>query len=142
MLATLFMAFALPFFLRHSNMEEDNLPSSISRRFRCQINIITAHSHVIYSQILFTAADRGRSVSAVLACFGLFPNLILHNCAIRVCSMQYVKMVDLDRNQLCRRQKLCIMEFMHYSHMHYSHSTVYIIAVYQSCGNIRVVYSM
>ena len=36
--------------------------------------------------------------------------------------MQYAicKKVDLDRNQLRRGQKLCIMRFMHYSVMHYS----------------------
>ena len=35
--------------------------------------------------------------------------------------MQYAKMVDLDRNQLHRRQKLCSLGFNHYYPMHYSH---------------------
>jgi len=50
---------------------------------------------------------------------GLLPILIMQNHAIRLCIMRYAKMVDLDRNQLRRRQKFCIMGYLHYDHLHY-----------------------
>jgi len=50
---------------------------------------------------------------------GLFPILIMQNHTIRLCIMHYAKMVDLDRNQLHRRQKFCIMGYLHDDHLHY-----------------------
>ena len=47
--------------------------------------------------------------------FSLFLNLMMHNCAIRPCSIQFAKKVKLDRNQLLYSQKLSIMRFLHYS---------------------------
>src|SRR5258706_1274224 len=52
-------------------------------------------------------------------CFGLFPNPIMNNHAIRLCSMRYAKKDNLDRNQLRRGQKPFIMRFIHYSTIHY-----------------------
>ena len=40
---------------------------------------------------------------------------LLHNRAIRLCSIRYAKKVNLDKNQLRHSQKLFIMRFMHYS---------------------------
>ena len=51
--------------------------------------------------------------------FCLFLYLVLHNCTIRACSMWYAKMDDLDRDELCRCQKLCITLKLHYDHMRY-----------------------
>ena len=51
--------------------------------------------------------------------FRLFLYLVLHNCAIRACSMRYAKMDDLDRDELRRRQKLCITLKLHYDRMRY-----------------------
>jgi len=51
--------------------------------------------------------------------FGLFLNPIMNNHAIRLCSMQYAKKVNLDRNQLRRGQKPFIMRFIQYNTIHY-----------------------
>ena len=77
---------------------------------------------VYCSQILIIAADCGRS--AAIGCnrpqnFGLFPKLILKNRAIRLCSFQCAKMVDLHSNQLRRHQKLFNIGYFHYRTFHY-----------------------
>ena len=66
---------------------------------------------MIYWQISLIAVNCGWSWKCD---FGLLPNLILYNRARRLCSMRYAKLGDLDRNQPRRRQRLCIMHFIHY----------------------------
>ena len=49
------------------------------------------------------------------------PNLILHKHPKGLCSMQYAKMAQLDRNQVGYTKNRCIICIMHYRHMHYRH---------------------
>ena len=127
MLTTLFrvlngllLVFALPFFPWHGNggretTQFDLMTIQMPKKF------IPMWLQANLTLLRPIAADWLQSATISECNFGLFSNLILHNCAIRLCSIQYAIKVDLDRNQLRQRQNLCIMGFMHYSPMHYSH---------------------
>ena len=81
-------------------MEEIKLPNSISRQsYGCK-KCIEGHSY-------------GKSCSSqpIGECsFPWFHNPILHKCTKKPCSIQYAKMVNLDRNELRQCPNLCIIE--------------------------------
>jgi len=72
--------FVFMFFLRHGNGGEETAQIDLKTIQMPKKN----HSHVII--------DKSYLLRPIGHCtFGLFPNLILQNRAIRLCSMQYAK---------------------------------------------------
>ena len=101
----LLLVFALPFFPRHGggrdcpDWSQDDSDAQ-KKSFPCDSYLL----RLIVANWLWLAMIGEWK-------FSLFPNLILHNHAKRLCSIRYAIKVDLDRNQLRRCPKP-----LHYSH--------------------------
>jgi hypothetical protein len=101
----LLLAFVLPFFPRHGDGRRDCPDWSQDNS--------DAKKKFILMWFLLNTADCSQ-------------NLILHNHAKGLSSLQYSIKVDLDMNQLCWGQNWCIMGNLHYGLCIIAISTVYI----------------
>ena len=100
---------------------------------QCAFHIVTMCGCLLYnfmgkSDLLYRS--RSRPIGELISTY-----FRISYC-IRLCSMRYA---NLDMNQLRRRQKLCVIQFMHYDLLHYSQidcSTSRPQLVVQSMGGV------